>query len=67
MIHIICLIVLICPQHDAACHVIARLKKERDEAWSSLAQSERQIILAATIAITSYTTLSSGKKCSLSL
>ena len=65
MIHIICLIVLICPQHDAACHVIARLKKERDEA--SLAQSERQIILAATIAITSYTTLSSGKKCSLSL
>ena len=53
--------ILICPQYDAACHVIARLKKERDEAWSSLAQSERQIMLAASIAITSYATLSSGK------
>ena len=53
--------ILICPQHDAACRVIARLKKERDEAWSSLAQSERQIMLAASIAITSYATLSSGK------
>ncbi|XP_024041563.1 pre-mRNA-processing factor 19 [Citrus clementina] len=30
-------------QNDAAaCRVIARLKKERDEAWSLLAQSERQ-------------------------
>ncbi|KAL9459826.1 hypothetical protein AB3S75_003101 [Citrus x aurantiifolia] len=29
-------------QDDAACRVIARLKKERDEAWSLLAQSERQ-------------------------
>ncbi|XP_057547020.1 pre-mRNA-processing factor 19-like [Amaranthus tricolor] len=30
-------------QHDAACRVIARLKKERDEAMSLLAQAERQI------------------------
>ena len=58
--------ILICPQHDAACHVIARLKKERDEAWSSLAQSERQIMPTTLIAITSCATLSSGKRCSFS-
>ncbi|EYU43746.1 hypothetical protein ABFS82_07G052300 [Erythranthe guttata] len=30
-------------QHDAACRVIARLKKERDEAWAFLAQAERHV------------------------
>ncbi|XP_039029747.1 pre-mRNA-processing factor 19-like isoform X2 [Hibiscus syriacus] len=34
-------------QHDAACRVIARLKKERDEARSFLAQAERQAPLPA--------------------
>ncbi|XP_050372050.1 pre-mRNA-processing factor 19-like [Argentina anserina] len=33
-------------QHDAACRVIARLKKERDEARSLLAQADRQIPMA---------------------
>ncbi|XP_055813217.1 pre-mRNA-processing factor 19 homolog 2-like isoform X2 [Solanum dulcamara] len=35
-------------QHDAACRVIARLKKERDEARTLLGQAERQVPMAAT-------------------
>ncbi|ESR49637.1 hypothetical protein CICLE_v10033668mg, partial [Citrus x clementina] len=54
-------------QDAAACRVIARLKKERDEAWSLLAQSERQVMLVASTAITSNATLSNGKSGSFSL
>ncbi|KAH9681725.1 pre-mRNA-processing factor 19 [Citrus sinensis] len=54
--------ILICPQHDAACRVIARLKKERDEARSLLAQSERQIMPAESTAVTSNAALSNGKR-----
>uniref|UniRef100_A0A8I6X5V3 Pre-mRNA-processing factor 19 n=2 Tax=Hordeum vulgare subsp. vulgare TaxID=112509 RepID=A0A8I6X5V3_HORVV len=34
-------------QHDAACRVISRLKKERDESRTLLAQAERQIPISA--------------------
>lgn len=34
-------------QRDAACCVIARLKKERDDARTLLAQAERQIPMSA--------------------
>lgn len=34
-------------QHDAACRVIARLKRERDEARDLLSQAERQIPVSA--------------------
>ncbi|KAK6138766.1 hypothetical protein DH2020_027494 [Rehmannia glutinosa] len=50
-------------QHDAACRVIARLKKERDEARALLAQAERQIPMsvAAPDAVNAAT-LSNGKR-----
>ncbi|PHU21193.1 Pre-mRNA-processing factor 19 -like protein 1 [Capsicum chinense] len=46
-------------QHDAACRVIARLKKERDDARAFLAQAQRQIPMAATTAV-GTTALSNG-------
>ncbi|KAL2993681.1 hypothetical protein AAZX31_10G126700 [Glycine max] len=50
-------------QHDAACRVIARLKKERDEARSVLAQAERQFPASAPNAITANDpVLSNGKR-----
>ncbi|KAK8571938.1 hypothetical protein V6N13_047567 [Hibiscus sabdariffa] len=45
-------------QHDAACRVIARLKKERDEARSLLAQSERQ----APLPVSAVPAVSNGKR-----
>lgn len=48
-------------QHDAACRVIARLKKERDEARQLLADVERHIP-AAPEAVTSNAALSNGKR-----
>lgn len=38
-------------QHDAACRVIARLKKERDEARSLVAQAERHVPMPASVPI----------------
>lgn len=50
-------------QHDAACRVIARLKKERDEARSLLAQAERQIPMPGSAAVTANApALSNGKR-----
>ncbi|XP_039007228.1 pre-mRNA-processing factor 19-like isoform X2 [Hibiscus syriacus] len=49
-------------QHDAACRVIARLKKERDEARSLLAQAERQVPLPASAATANVSALSNGKR-----
>ncbi|CAL9780787.1 unnamed protein product [Musa acuminata subsp. burmannicoides] len=49
-------------QHDAACRVIARLKKERDEARVLLAQAERQIPLLTASAANATTIVSNGKR-----
>ncbi|KAK1260514.1 U-box domain-containing protein 72 [Acorus gramineus] len=47
-------------QHDAACRVIARLKKEKDEARTLLAQAERQI--PTSTAANANAVLSNGKR-----
>ncbi|WOL09945.1 pre-mRNA-processing factor 19 [Canna indica] len=49
-------------QHDAACRVIARLKKERDDARTLLAQAERQIPALAAEAANATTVVSNGKR-----
>ncbi|KAL8481064.1 hypothetical protein ACS0TY_027555 [Phlomoides rotata] len=50
-------------QHDAACRVIARLKKERDEARALLAQAERQIPMSVAAPDTANAAaLSNGKR-----
>ncbi|XAR48930.1 hypothetical protein NMG60_11031921 [Bertholletia excelsa] len=50
-------------QHDAACRVIARLKKERDEARSLLAEAERQMPMSAPAAATvNASALTNGKR-----
>ncbi|GJN20807.1 hypothetical protein PR202_gb08229 [Eleusine coracana subsp. coracana] len=48
-------------QHDAACRVIARLKKERDEARTLLTQAERQIP-ASVAGATPAHVVSNGKR-----
>ncbi|XP_055813209.1 pre-mRNA-processing factor 19 homolog 2-like isoform X1 [Solanum dulcamara] len=49
-------------QHDAACRVIARLKKERDEARTLLGQAERQVPMAATTSAANGAAISNGKR-----
>ncbi|KAK0606954.1 hypothetical protein LWI29_006872 [Acer saccharum] len=51
-------------QHDAACRVIARLRKERDEARSLLSHAERQIMpmSASTAVAANASALSNGKR-----
>ncbi|XP_031483715.1 pre-mRNA-processing factor 19-like [Nymphaea colorata] len=50
-------------QHDAACRVIARVKKERDEARALLAQAERQIPLNAPAGVpVNASVISNGKR-----
>jgi hypothetical protein len=48
-------------QHDAACRVIARLKKERDESRALLALAERQIP-ASMAAAAPAVVVSNGKR-----
>ncbi|KAJ4909518.1 Pre-mRNA-processing factor 19-like protein 1 [Raphanus sativus] len=48
-------------QHDAACRVIARLKKERDEARQLLSEAESQLPAAPEVA-PANATLSNGKR-----
>ncbi|CAN6892974.1 unnamed protein product [Brassica oleracea] len=48
-------------QHDAACRVISRLKKERDEARQLLSEAERQLPAAPEVA-PANATLSNGKR-----
>lgn len=56
-------VVSMCWQHDAACRVIARLKKERDEARSLLAQAEKQIPMSMSTEIPENdSALSNGKR-----
>ncbi|KAL6548276.1 E3 ubiquitin-protein ligase prp19 [Orobanche gracilis] len=50
-------------QHDAACRVIARLKKERDEARTLLAQADRQIPMSVAVPdAVDAAALSNGKR-----
>ncbi|KAJ8561219.1 hypothetical protein K7X08_027409 [Anisodus acutangulus] len=49
-------------QHDAACRVIARLKKERDEARTLLSQAEREVPMAAITIAPNGSALSNGKR-----
>ncbi|KAA8527807.1 hypothetical protein F0562_035324 [Nyssa sinensis] len=49
-------------QHDAACRVIARLKKERDEARTLLAHAERQMPMSASTTATDNASVLSKEK-----
>lgn len=60
---ILYLLLLCVLQHDAACRVIARLKKERDEARGLLAQAERQIPISSSVAaVANASVVSNGKR-----
>lgn len=66
IIHILLLVCVL--QHDAACRVIARLKKERDEARILLAQAERQIPISSSVtAAVNASAVSNGKRGSCSI